>query len=62
MITDDALLAPAVVMDARNECGHDKGGRAELRTSRIRLLQAGRMGYERSQLTVKQGRRGENQC
>jgi hypothetical protein len=24
--TDRELLAPAVVMDARNECGHDMGG------------------------------------
>jgi hypothetical protein len=24
MITDGAKLAAAVIMDARNECGHDK--------------------------------------
>jgi hypothetical protein len=23
-ITDGAFIAPAVIMDARNECGHDK--------------------------------------
>jgi hypothetical protein len=27
MTTDGALTAPAVIMDARNECGHDKDGR-----------------------------------
>jgi hypothetical protein len=24
MITADALFSPAVIMDARNKCGHDK--------------------------------------
>jgi hypothetical protein len=27
MTTDSALTEPAVIMDARNECGHDKEGR-----------------------------------
>jgi hypothetical protein len=35
MIADRTLLALTVIMDARNECGHDNNGQANERNSHV---------------------------